>query len=231
MFHSSTTSDWNGFEPNPNVRPWLAAGAEPSPGAPPSLGSVQSRMSRVARGWIAGSFATGIAALSHGLADGGSPSPVALVVALVFAGLLGTFAIGRRPSLPRLTIVVAGSQLAFHLLFSWLTPGTATGDGHHALPTLLEPAAAHHGTDPLMWAAHAVAMLATLVFLRKAELALFTLIRDAVLDTVDAVTRVPVIAARPRVDRAARASEPRHPVLVFLKFVVSHRGPPSAPAL
>jgi hypothetical protein len=184
----------------------------------------------VARGWVAGTFATGIAALSHGLADGSAPSPVSLLVALVFAGVLGTFAIGRRPSLPRLTVVVAGSQLAFHLVFSWFTPGTATGGDHHGTATLLEPAVAHHGADPLMWAAHAVAMLATLVFLRKAELALVTLIRDAVLDTVEAVTRVPVIAARPRVDRAWIASEPRHPVLVFLKFVVSHRGPPSAPA-
>jgi len=189
-------------------------------------------MSRVARGWIAGSFATGVAALSHGLADGGAPSPVALGTALVFAGLLGTFALGRRPSLPRLTVVVAGSQAAFHLVFSWLTPGTAgsTGAGHHAAATLLDPAVAHHGTDPLMWVAHGLAMLATLVFLRRAELALFALIRDAVLDAVATVTRVPAIGTRPPLLRTSSATAPRHPVFSFLKFVVSHRGPPTPAA-
>lgn len=191
---------------------------------------VQSRASRVARGWIAGSFATGVAALSHGLADGSAPSPVALGLALLFAGLLGTFTIGRRPSLVRLGIVVAGAQVAFHLVFSWLTPGTATGAGHHGAATLLEPAVAHHGTDPWMWAAHAVALVATLVFLRKAELALFQLVRDAVLDVVQIVTRRPAIVARPTAFRTSSATAPRHPVLPFLKFVVSHRGPPVAAA-
>jgi hypothetical protein len=191
---------------------------------------VQSRASRVARGWIAGSFATGVAALSHGLADGSAPSPVALGLAVVFAGLLGTFAIGRRPSLVRLGVVVAGAQVAFHLVFSWLTPGTATDSGHHGAATLLGPAVAHHGTDPWMWAAHAVALVATLAFLRKAELALFELVRDRVLQAVATVTRTPAIAARPPRVRTSSATAPRHPVLPFLKFVVSHRGPPVAAA-
>ena len=196
---------------------------------------MQNRASRVARGWIAGSFATGIAALSHGLADGGAPSPVAIGTALVFAGLLGTFALGRRPSLPRLTVVVAGSQVAFHLVFSWLTPGTATGiahdgAGHHGVATLLAPAVAHHGTDPLMWAAHGIALLATLAFLRKAELALFALLRETIARTVETVTRVPAIVARPPRLRTSSATAPRHPVLSLLKFVVSHRGPPVAAA-
>jgi hypothetical protein len=191
---------------------------------------VQSRASRVARGWIAGSFATGVAAISHGVVDGSAPSPFALGLALVFAGLLGTFAIGRRPSLVRLGVVVAGAQVAFHLVFSAFTPGTATAAGHHGAPTLLEPAVAHHGTDPWMWAAHAVALVATLVFLRRAELALFQLVRDAVLDVVATATRTPAIVARPIRVRTSSATAPRHPVLSFLKFVVSHRGPPVAVA-
>jgi len=191
---------------------------------------VQSRASRVARGWIAGSFATGIAALSHGIVDGGSPSPFALGVALVFAGLLGTFALGRRASLPRLAVVVAGSQIAFHLVFSWLTPGTAPTTGHHGAATLLTPAMTHHGADPLMWTAHGVALLATLAFLHKAEVALFALVRDTVARTVATVTRVPAIAARPPRPWTSSATAPRHPFLVFLTFVVSHRGPPSPAA-
>jgi hypothetical protein len=93
---------------------------------------------------------------------------------------------------------------------------------------VLEPAVAHHGTDPGMWAAHALALLATLVFLRKAELALFAVIREAILDVVATATRVPAIATRPPAHRTSSASEPRHPVFSFLKFVVSHRGPPAA---
>jgi hypothetical protein len=189
-------------------------------------------MSRLVRGGVAGSFATGIAALSHGVVDGGAPSPLALGLGLVFAVMLGTLAIGRRPSLPRLIVVVAGAQVAFHLVFSWLTPGTASGGGHHGGTTLLDPAVAHHGTDPWMWAAHGLALVATVAFLRRAELALFQVLRDAVLQLVEILTRRPAIATRPAAHRASSADAPRHPVLLFLRFVRSHRGPPAAaPAL
>ena len=185
---------------------------------------MQSRVSRVARGWIVGSFATGVAAVGHGLADGTAPSSLAVIVGLVFAGLLGTFAIGRRPSLPRLAIVVAGSQVAFHLVFSWLTPGTATPADHHGMATLIAPAVAHHGTDPWMWAAHAVALLATVVFLRRAELALWILLRDTF-----RVSRIPRVAtaAQPARPCPAPTAAPRHPVPALFFSVVSHRGPPA----
>lgn len=187
-------------------------------------------MSRLTRGWIAGSFATGVAAASHGIADGAGPSAFALIAALVFAGVLGTLVIGKTPSLPRLTLVVGGAQFAFHLVFSWLTPGTATAAGHHGVSELLAPAAAHHGGDPGMWAAHVIAMVATLAFLRHAELALFELLREQVLAVVEIARRVPAITPRPVAHRAVPATEPRHPVLLLLQFVVSHRGPPTAAA-
>lgn len=185
-------------------------------------------MSRLLRGWIVGSFATGVAALSHGIVDGGAPSSLSVLLAVLFAGVLGTFAIGRRPSLPRLALVVAGAQLAFHVVFSSLTPGAASGATHHGGATLLGPAVAHHGTDPWMWAAHGLALVATLVFLRHAELALFQLLRDAVLHLVEVVTGRPAIVARPTARRTPSANAPRHPVLLFLRFVRSHRGPPAA---
>jgi hypothetical protein len=185
---------------------------------------VQSRVSRVARGWIAGAFAIGIAALAHGLADGSAPSTLAVVVGLVFAGLLGTLAIGRRASLPRLAIVVAGSQVAFHVVFSWLTPGTAGPAGHHEMATLIAPAVAHHGTDPWMWAAHAAALAATVVFLRYAELALWNLLRDALRATV---IRTVAIAARPTTVWTVPTDAPRHPFALLLFSVVTRRGPPA----
>jgi hypothetical protein len=185
---------------------------------------VPGRVSRVARGWIAGSFATGVAAVGHGLADGSAPSTLAIFVGVVFAGLLGTLAIGGRPSLPRLVVVVAGAQIAFHVVFSWLTPGTATQADHHGVSALVAPAVAHHGTDPWMWAAHAVALLATIVFLRRAELALWNLLRDA----LRAVAIRPIaIEARPATARAIPADAPRHPFALLFFSVVTRRGPPA----
>jgi hypothetical protein len=184
---------------------------------------VQSRASRAARGWVTGALATVAAAVSHGVADGGAPSALALGSALVFAGVLGTFLIGRRASLPRLVGIVAGSQLAFHLVFSYLTPGTATGGSHHG-SAVLEPAVAHHGTDPGMWAAHALAMLVTLVFLRRAELALWSLLRDALATVI--VDRIPAIEAVPSVPRVALSAAPRHPVSSVVLSALRDRGPP-----
>jgi hypothetical protein len=187
--------------------------------------AVQSRAARTARGWITGAVATAAAAVSHGLADGAAPSALALGGALVFAGVLGTFLVGRRASLPRLMAIVAMSQLAFHLVFSYLTPGTATAAGHHDGPALLEPAVAHHGTEPGMWAAHALALLVTIVFLRRAELALWSLLREA-FRVVPAVRPVLVPTRSPA--PAGATAAPRHPVPAPFLSIVSHRGPPAA---
>ena len=184
---------------------------------------MHSRVSRLARGWIAGSFATGVAAAAHGLADGAPPSALAVVVGLVFAGILGTLVIGRTPSLPRLALIVGGSQVAFHLVFSWLTPGTATA-AHHGAATLMTPAVAHHGTDPWMWAAHALALLATIAFLRRAELALWNLLLDALRATRFATI---AISARPASAATIAAAGPRHPLAFAVSSVVSRRGPPA----
>lgn len=186
---------------------------------------MQSRAARTARGWITGAVATAAAGVSHGVADGAAPSALALGGALVFAGVLGTFLVGRRASLPRLVAIVAASQVAFHVVFSSLTPGTATVGAHHGAPGLLEPAVAHHGTDPGMWAAHALALLVTIVFLRRAELALWSLLREA-FRVVPIARPVAVPTLSPAL--AAGADAPRHPVPAPFLSTVSHRGPPAA---
>lgn len=90
---------------------------------------------------------------------------------------------------------------------------------------MLEPAVAHHGTAPGMWAAHALAMLATIVFLRRAELALWGLLRDAL--AAVRVDRMPEIEARPTVPRAAHSTAPRHPVSSVVLSARRDRGPPA----
>lgn len=184
----------------------------------------QSRASRVARGVLAGSFATAVAAVSHGLAHGSAPSTLSILVGLVFAGILGTFAIGRRPSLPRLAIVVAGSQAAFHLVFSWLSPGAATvAEGHHAMATFGPTAPIAH-TGAAMWVAHALAAIATIVFLSRAEQRLWLLLADA-LHAV--ATRLPATEARPALSVTVPAITPRRPFPSSFLTVVSRRGPPA----
>lgn len=186
---------------------------------------MHSRGARVARGGVAGVFATTVAAVGHGLADGAVPSPLALVLGLVFATVFGTLVIGRRPSLPRIAVIVAGAQVAFHLVFSWLTPGSATDTGHHGAAELVTTSA-HHAVSPGMGAAHALALVATVAFLRRAELALWNLLRAAVAALAPR-SRLPAMAARPALRSAVTADAPRHPALLLLLPVLSRRGPPS----
>lgn len=153
---------------------------------------MQSRASRVVRGWIAGSFAAIVAVVSHSLAAGAGPSTFAILNALVFAGVLGTFTVGRRPSLPRLGVLVVGSQFAFHLVFVWLTPGSvsgnAVGGAHHSVGALLPFSTTTDQASAAMWLGHALAAVATVFFLRRVELALWNLVREA----LEAVTRAPL---------------------------------------
>src|SRR5690349_18449196 len=138
---------------------------------------MDSRSARLARGWVVGVVATAAAAASHALAGGGTPSPLALGVGVVFGGMLGTFALTSRPSLPRLVTAVTGAQLAFHLVFSTL--GTAAPVAGHVHDEMFVAAPVHsHPADAGMWMAHAVAGVLTLALLRGAERALWRMLAE-----------------------------------------------------
>ena len=205
---------------------------------------MHARAQRLARGWIVGLVATTVAAVSHSLAGGYRPGILSLGVALVFAGMLGTAVIGLRPSLPRLAVAVGVSQLAFHLLFSLLGTGAAassSGSGGgmpgmpamdpSPIPTPLASSAHDHLADPGMWIAHALAAVLTVLFLRHAELAVWSMLGrlGRVLVTrltvllaplpTDAPVRIPAwpTVALARVDRLLVASASRRgpPLLAF----------------
>ncbi|MGN6324768.1 hypothetical protein [Pseudolysinimonas sp.] len=178
---------------------------------------MHTRGERLARGWLVGAFATGVAAVSHTLAGGYRPDPLGLVAAVVFAGMLGTLAIGRRPSLPRLALVVTLAQLAFHLVFTLLRSGGAsapTMPGMHMETAVAAPGAPSdhldHLTDPGMWLAHVVAGVLTIWFLRRAERAVWGMLCRLVVRLLVVVRPVPVARpaapplARPRVLRPGR---------------------------
>ena len=200
-----------------------------------------ARAQRLARGWIVGLVATSVAAVSHSLAGGYQPGALSFGTALVFAGLLGTAVIGRRPSLPRLSIAVGASQLAFHLLFSLLGGATAgssgadTGSGMPgmsdmgapALPAPLVTSAHDHVADPGMWIAHALAAVLTVLFLRRAELAVWTMLTrlGRVVATRLTVALVPVASRGvPRIP--AWPSVERRPAERLLVASALRRGPP-----
>ncbi|MDQ0707668.1 hypothetical protein QFZ52_000320 [Arthrobacter woluwensis] len=108
-----------------------------------------ARGARFARGWIAATAATSIAAFSHVLAGGAVPAAAVLLLSLVLSGLVCTLLAGKgllagtalhsgkplhtgKPlSLWRLSAGVLFSQALFHGLFSMapagMTAGTTTG--------------------------------------------------------------------------------------------------------
>jgi hypothetical protein len=180
----------------------------------------------VARGWVVGVISTAAAALSHAVAGGGTPSPLALTVGVVFGGMLGTFALSARPSLPRLTVAVGITQLVFHVVFSTLGSAAPVA-GHVHGAVLLAPETTHaHVDSPLMWLSHAAAGILSLGLLRHAERAVWNLLRG-ILRRVSAPFRAAGVAAvAPRRIPAPRTDSPARLLGRILISGVSRRGPP-----
>ena len=179
----------------------------------------------MARGWVVGVIATAAAALSHAVAGGGTPSPLALAVGVVFGGMLGTFALAARPSLPRLAVAVGVTQLVFHVVFSTL--GSAAPITGHVHPVVVMAASERHAhaDSPLMWVSHAIAGLLTLGLLRRAEQALWRVLRGFV-RLLAAPFRVPAITP---VAPAIPSASPGSTVGLLGRLListVSSRGPP-----
>lgn len=157
---------------------------------------MDSRWARVARGGTAAAFATFVAALSHTLAGGATPSAFGVVVSFVLASTACTLLAGRSLSLLRLAVSVALSQTLFHSVFSGLgAPVASSALEHHGASGLtgaagpsaaLDSAALHstalhstavHSTMPgaTMILAHLVAGLVTILVFRYAESAFWGL--------------------------------------------------------
>lgn len=188
---------------------------------------MNARAARTLRGVAAGTVATLVAAASHGLADGMFPGIAGLSLALVFSAIVGIAFGGRRLRLVQVSASVVISQLAFHVLFSTMSPtGSVETTGHHASTLVAAPVV--HASAP-MWFAHAVAAVLTILAIRHGERALAGL-RETGRMLLAALTPVasptPLRLARgPRL-RTALALGPR-PVPQFL-VALGHRGPPVA---
>ena len=146
-----------------------------------------TRWARFARGWLTALFSTLIAALSHTLA-GGTAGTLAIVASLAFSGMLCVGLAGKRPSAMRLAVSVAGSQLLFHQLFSYLgNPAwdATSGHAHGAVAPFAAESTAHvwHPASPSdatwMFLAHLAAAALTFLMLRHGERAFWTLTTNA----------------------------------------------------
>jgi len=195
-----------------------------------------TRWARFTRGWLVALFSTLVAAASHTLAGGTSPSLVSLVIAMAFAGVTCIALTGTNVSMMRTTVSVLLSQAAFHTLFSTIsatasTPQVVGGAHHHgaAVVLLADTAApmAHHA-DAWMWLGHAVAAAVTIVALRYGEGAFWRLRDIAALFVRTVFAVLPVVPVLPRVIRRPRAVGhlfvPR--LCEYIRVSLGLRGPP-----
>ncbi len=203
---------------------------------------MHTRWARFARGWIVAAFSTFVAALSHTLGGGSAPGLLAVVVSLAFAGMVCVALAGRTLAFWRGAVSVLVSQVIFHGLFSLGAPGGALGADalaasgahqHAALPGLIDPIVLSSTTHVLhdggiMWFAHFGAVIMTILALRYAERAFWSLVDNVRLDirTLFAPAQLAVPMAAPqRIRHDAPVFTPRNLVLVL--SAMRHRGPPA----
>jgi len=147
---------------------------------------MNGRAMRVVRGLAAAGIATFVAGFSHAAAGGGAPGGAGLLLAMAFSVVVCVLLTRRSLSLPLLAVSVVASQFAFHLLFEVGNGVVSAGSalvspdhaGHHGgaqgaavLAASATPAvgSTHLHDSGWMWAAHAVAALATILLLHRGE--------------------------------------------------------------
>lgn len=201
-----------------------------------------SRAARTARGAFGALSATLIAAASHAVA-GGAISAWAVAATAILALPVCVLLAGRTRSLWRLTLAVGLSQGLYHWSFSGIGAATgASGDGTplplHAqhlaalgagwAPSLGAAGMADAGSalNAIMWAAHGVAALLTIMLLSRGEHAVLALreLCALALSLVALPGRLAIIV-RPRIRGVRTVSRQVLPRALSLS-AISHRGPP-----
>lgn len=189
---------------------------------------MHSRWARVARGWAAAAFATFVAAFTHALGGGATPSAFGILASLVLSGMLCSLLAGRTLSLWRLSVSVALSQVLFHGLFVSLgTPipvAASMRDMAGGMPMDAAPLAHHAGAS--MWLAHVVAGLLTLVAFRYAEQAFWGIADTARLALARLTSLAVPVLATPRASVMLPETRELPSFLTHLMHSMSHRGPP-----
>lgn len=176
----------------------------------------------------------GLGSGAHVLAGGGLPSAPALLL-VAAPVLVGAAALARRPlSVPVVLPLALAGQLGVHAGLTWLSPGGAAAAAtpgvhvHGVVAVEVAGSAAHaHAAPPVMLAAHAAALVVTVLLLVGTERGVAGLVRrwSAMLPAL--------------LGRALRAPDGRRgPVVARVRGVrplpagrggVARRGPPGVP--
>lgn len=193
-----------------------------------------NRFERVGRGIVATSFAIVLAAISHVAAGAETPSLIAILVTVVVALPLSILLSGVRLSVPRLAAIVLASQALFHFSFALIgaSPDTTAGPtaahtGH--MMAALSPLASFttaSSSDTVMWIAHALAAVATIVVLafgERAAVALLTIVLAALAalrtHSLTLTSHWPTVVLPVRVDA--------RPIALRIAQTHTRRGPPA----
>ncbi|GAA2042444.1 hypothetical protein GCM10009800_31270 [Nocardiopsis rhodophaea] len=173
---------------------------------------------------------TGLSAGGHAAAAGHDVAPAGLAAGFLTVLALAWSAAGRERGFAEILAAMLCSQLAFHLIFSVATPGTAAADagGHHSHAVAAGPT---EGMSPGMVAAHLAAAIISAGWLRRGEAAAFALVRR-IATAVLTILRFPRATAAPIM--GAPAPPPRGPARSartdLLRHTLVQRGPPVRPA-
>ncbi|MFB9308448.1 hypothetical protein BJY17_002085 [Agromyces hippuratus] len=201
-----------------------------------------NRAAQLARGSATAVVALFLAAFSHGVAAGEAPGAVGLVLAGIVALGASVAFVGRRSTPLRTTLAVIVSQGAFHLLFgvgAGASSGSfvVSGGGHHQAVAFVDGAAGAAGTAPTghvhadtaMLVGHALAAVATIVYLLAVEQAAWRTLTTAARRFALRLTE-PVPSLAQLVPGVRRVVATRVPQLRSrLRFTaLGSRGPPLA---
>ncbi len=151
------------------------------------------RQLRVTRAAAAASVATFVALLSHVVAGGEPPALVGVLLVWAVSLVVATLLVGRRLSVARLSLTVVAAQVLFHTFFIVCAPAASATSArmhhaasHHAAHMPLaesigqtSDALALSAASGLMWLAHVLAAVLTVVLLHRGERLVITLIRQA----------------------------------------------------
>lgn len=187
---------------------------------------------RLGRAALLGASCVLLSLTAHVLAGGALPSPLALLALTVPVACLSVLTTGERAGLPRIGLILAGTQVGLHEAFMLLAQPHCTvngmaghGSGHVAQPlsaTTCAPAMQMAGGSTAMLAAHAVAAIGTGLLLWHGERLLWAFV------TWLAVALPRPVAAQltPVRDRPATPGVRRAAQLLAAIGGVGRRGPP-----
>lgn len=196
-------------------------------------------MARALRGVLIAVVATIVAAVSHMAAGGNTPTFVALIATALIALPLVTIFASKRAGWFGTFVAVAFTQGLFHTLFVYAGTGmlgsTQSGSASfapeplhaahmRALESFVPNINAGSSADAYMWAAHALASLATVWLIRRGDAALQRL-EKSLRRTMWPIVPTPVIVTFRRLRLAGFQRTPKISKL-FYAGTFYLRGPP-----